>query len=417
MNKPLIVFLAVMLVAAAAAADPKVIKDPAEFNAYTTALAAPDPAQKAAAIVAFVQKYPDSAVRIDALEQAMATYQQAGNQAKMEEMAGELLKLDPDNVRALAIVTVLDRVRATGGDRNALAKVGGEAGRGLKALEIWSAPDGMSDADFKKLHDQMAVIFNGAAGFAALQDQDYAAARDAYVKSVQIDPGNLQDVYQLAVADLQPNPPEVDGFWYIARAINLASAQKNETARQSIAAYGKAKYRRYHGGEDGWDELVAAAADQTAPPDRFAATLKRAVTPAERAVKAVIENDVAALSFSDWEFVLYYRDASPANEAAAKKVWMAIQAKQKNGTVKLAIPAKIVSVDEDLVHLAITDENQRANKADLEVTLAEPLISPGALGAPVTVVGVLTGYRVSPFMFLMKNAELRDADAAAGSTP
>ena len=50
----------------------KVIKDPAEYNAYITALNTTDPAAKAAAMEAFVQQYPNSIVKIDALEQAMA---------------------------------------------------------------------------------------------------------------------------------------------------------------------------------------------------------------------------------------------------------------------------------------------------------------------------------------------------------
>ena len=113
--------------------------------------------------------------------------------------------------------------------------------------------------------------------------------------------------------------------------------------------------------------LLAAAADQKALPDGFAATIKPAPTPAERAVIAVIENDPATLSFSDWEYVLSHRDASWANEAAAKKVWQTIQAKQNNGTAKLAIPVKVISSDEKTIQAAVTDDNQQANKADLEV--------------------------------------------------
>ncbi|HZP61704.1 MAG TPA: hypothetical protein VFB27_15365 [Opitutaceae bacterium] len=407
---------AVLMVAARA--DQMVIRDPAEYNAYISALNTADPAQKAAAMEAFVAKYPDSVERVGAREQAMAAYQQTGNQAKVEEMAGAILKLEPDHVRALAIVTFLQRAHASGGDKTALAEVGANAERGLKALETWAAPEGVSDADFPKLRNQMAEIFNGAAGFAALQKKEYAAARGYYLKSVQIDPANLQDVYQLAIADLQTSPVDATGFWYLAKAIALAEAQKNEAARQSIAVYGKAKYRQYHGSEDGWNELLAATAGQPAPPDGFAASITRAPTPAEIAVKAVIENDADSLSFSDWEYVLSYRDASPANEAAAKKIWAAIEAKQKNGAAKLAIPAKIVSVDEDVIHAAITDENQKANKADLEITLQEPFMSPAALGARIVAVGVLSGYKLSPFMFIMKNAELRDADSApATSTP
>ena len=38
-------------------------------------------------------------------------------------------------------------------------------------------PDGMSDADFVKLHNETAAIFDGAVGFAALQQKDFATAQ------------------------------------------------------------------------------------------------------------------------------------------------------------------------------------------------------------------------------------------------
>ncbi|HXA14377.1 MAG TPA: hypothetical protein VNW23_04565 [Opitutaceae bacterium] len=418
MKKRFIAALIVFMAAVDVIADQKTIKDPAEYNAYITALNAQDPVQKAGAMMAFDGKYPDSVMHIDAMEQAMAAYQQAGNAAKVEDVAREILKIAPENVRALAIVTYLQRFRATSGDKDALAGVGESAERGLKALEAWKAPDGVSAEDFKKLRNQMAEIFNGAAGFAALQNGDYAAAGGYYLKSVQIDPANMQDVYQLAVADLQNNSLDPDGFWYIAKAMQLAGAQKNEAAQKSMASYGKAKYRRYHGSDDGWDQLVAAAVDQAVLPEGFAATIKAAPTPAEVAVIAVIENDPATLSFSDYEYVLSRRNASWANEAAAKKVWQTIQAKQSNGAAKLAILGKVVSSDGKTIEAAITDENQQSNHADLEVTLAEPLSQPPAPGTMIEIAGVLSDYTATPFMFHMKDGSLRgQTSAAAASTP
>jgi hypothetical protein len=58
-----------------AVAQQKTIKDPAEYNAYIAALNINDPKQKAAAMEAFVSQYPNSVVKIDAMEQAMAAYQ------------------------------------------------------------------------------------------------------------------------------------------------------------------------------------------------------------------------------------------------------------------------------------------------------------------------------------------------------
>ncbi|HZL58834.1 MAG TPA: tetratricopeptide repeat protein [Stellaceae bacterium] len=393
---------AVVFAASAALAQPKTIKDPAEYNAYIAALNTADPAQKAAAMESFVVAYPNSVVKEDALEQAMAGFQQANDQAAVEKTARRILQIDKSHVRALAILSFIDRAKAAQGDKPALAEMQAFAQQGLAALKEWHKPDGTSDADFATARGQTESIFDGALGFAALQAKDYAAARGALAKSVTIDPGNLQDVYQLGIAELEMSPPDATGFWHIARAGGLAKAQGNAAATQSILAYGSAKYRNYHGGDDGWDQIMAQAATQSAPPANFAKSIKSAPSPAEIAVNAVRDNDPSTLSFSDWEYVLGFRDASPANQAAADKVWQTIQAHQKNGAVKLKISVKVISATRDSIDAAITDENQQANKADVTIAMASPMAAPPKPGAAIDITGVITDYTPRPFKFAMK---------------
>jgi len=388
----------------------KVIKDQAEYNAYMTALNTQDPAQKAAAMEAFVQQYPNSVVKIDALEQAMGGYQQAGNQAKVEETARQILQSTPSNIRALAIVTFIDRGKATAGDAAAMKSSCDESQKGIEALPSWQKPEGSTDAEFQKLQQQMTNIFEGAAGFCALQSKNYAAAREHFAKSLKVDPNNLQDTYQLAVADLESNPMDLNGFWYAAKAIALAQAQNNPQAVKGIDTYARSRYKRYHGGEDGWNEFVASAATQTAPPPNITELIKPAPTPAELACKAVQENDPSQLSFGDWEFILQFRDSGAAcNKDAADKVWAAIQAKQKSPSgeqAKLKIPVKVVSADKDSISAAMTDENQAANKADLQVTMAKPMTKIPETGATIDIIGVISDYTPNPFMFKMTEGEL-----------
>jgi len=228
--------------------------------------------KKAAAFEAFIALFPNSVMRIEALEQAMGAYQQAGDATRLEDTAKRICQLDAGNVRALAIVTYLSRGRATQGDAQAVAQTRDYAERGLRALPEWRKPDGFSASDFDRLHDQMAGIFYGASGYVALQAKDYAAARGYYLKSVQLDPSNLQDVYQLSIAALEMSPVDVNGFWYIARAAALAEASNNASLKQSVVNFGKARYSRYHGGDDGWDRLMAEAKSKTPPPQGFSVT-------------------------------------------------------------------------------------------------------------------------------------------------
>src|SRR5262249_60563423 len=119
----------------------KVIKNAAEYNAYISALNTSEPDKRAAAMEAFLKKFPASIVKMEALEQAMAAYQAAGNQAQVENAAKRILQSDANHVRALAILSFLERAKATQGDKDAFAAAGGHAQRGLAPIAQWRLPD------------------------------------------------------------------------------------------------------------------------------------------------------------------------------------------------------------------------------------------------------------------------------------
>jgi len=400
--------MAILMTSALAAqsgTSEKVIKDPTEYNAYVTALNLTDPAAKGAAFENFVQKYPNSVVKEDALEQAMAGYQQAGNSDAVGRMASALLQINGSNVRALAVHVALSRAQAVPATA---AEVRTGAVKGLQLLDSWKKPDGVTDAQFQVLRDQMTAIFAGACGFGALQVKDYPAARDCYLKSLAVDPKNLQDTYQLSVALLEMKPPDPLGLWYVAKAIDLANG--NPTAQKSITDYGRSRYVKLHGNAEGWEQLLAQAAGESYPPTGF--RVAPPPTPAEIAVKAVAENDPATLSITDWEYVLSFRDASPANRDAAEKVWSAVQAKQKNGKARLKLPAMVISATATTIEAAITDENQQAKRADLIVSLRQAMQNPPKAGAMIDVVGVISAYTPQPFHFTMTESEVAAPPAA-----
>ncbi|HLK32544.1 MAG TPA: hypothetical protein VKT29_05600, partial [Terriglobales bacterium] len=90
----------------------KEIKDPAEYNAYVGAVQQTNPQAKASALESFLQQYPNSVMKTDALELLMAAYEQGGNTAKMQETADRLLQADPNNLRALALQAYSHRRQA-----------------------------------------------------------------------------------------------------------------------------------------------------------------------------------------------------------------------------------------------------------------------------------------------------------------
>src|SRR5690349_11838712 len=388
----------------------KVIKDPAEYNAYITALNTTDPAAKGQAMEAFVAQYPNSIVKIEALEQAMGAYQQAGNQQKVEQVARQILQIEPNNVRALAIVVYLERAQIK--DAASGAKARADAERGMQELQTWKPAD-VSAAEMEKLRNQMMGIFAGTAAFGALQQKDFASAQKYYQQALKIDPNDLGNNYQISIALLESNPMNPLGFWYGAKALSIAQAQ-NPQAFQAWSPYFTSRYKKYHGSTDDWNQRIAAAAQQTAPPPDFVASIPLAPTPCDLAAQAVQQNDPGTLSFSDWELVLSCRDKKPANKDAAEKVWAAIQAKEKNGEARLRIPVKVIAApDTSTLEVAVSEDNQAANKSDMKVTMEKPMTKPPAVGSSTDIIGVISEYTPDPFMFTMTKGDLPAAKAPA----
>src|SRR6478752_4925651 len=168
----------------------KEIKDPAEYNAYVGAVQQSDPAAKISGLEAFLTQYPNSVMKEDALEILMGTYQQKGDAAKMGDTAQRLLQLNPNNVRALALLAYSKRIAAQGGQnpQQNLADAEQYGQKGVAALQNFTKPEGMSDADYANLKKQMDGIFNAAIGVAALQKKDFPTATKSLRIAVEATP-------------------------------------------------------------------------------------------------------------------------------------------------------------------------------------------------------------------------------------
>jgi len=258
----------------------KALKDHAEYDAYASAVKIKDPAERATALEAFAQKYPRSVALAQALTEALAAWQEAGNRDQVVDAARRLLVAQPANIRAMAIVVALDRAKAAQLDHvdaGLLNEICQFSTGGLNQLPIWQKPAGMTDAQFTALRNSMTVIFNAGAGTCALSQNDLAKARETLAQAVAIDSTDLQSLWQLSITDLESRPVDANGFWYCARAIAIAKRGQNQPAADTAINYCNQKYTAYHGAPDGWDPILVAAQSQDAPPPGFA----KLITPSE----------------------------------------------------------------------------------------------------------------------------------------
>ncbi|MFB3813126.1 MAG: hypothetical protein ACE14L_03370 [Terriglobales bacterium] len=381
----------------------KTIKDPAEYNAYLNAIQQGTPQAKSVALEGFLQQYPNSIVKEDALELLMATYQQMGNMQKVIETANRLLQVNPNNLRALALMAYLKRGQAEQGGPQAqqnLTEAQQYAQRGLQALQAATKPAGMSDADFVKLKTETAAIFNGVAGLAALQNKNYPEAQQYLSQAVKTNPNNLADVYPLALAYLSaPEPNYIEGLWYIARAVNLAAP--NPAAQQQIAKYGRSSYVKYHGNPEGWDQVVQMAASSPTPPAGF--TIKPRPTPAEEAALLVQSKAVKDMSFDEFQLIF-----TSGNQQAADTVWNEIKGKP------IAFAAKVIEAKPKQLLLSATAADIEKNLADVTVEMVAaipPKFMP-KVGNMTQVEGTPVSYTAQPFMITMEKGTLIGAKPA-----
>src|SRR6266403_3871651 len=284
-------------------APKKEMKDPAEYNAYVGAAGQTDAAAQISGFEAFLTQYPNSAYKEDALELLMAAYQKTGNQAKTLETAQKVLVVNPCNIRALALVAYTKQAMTTGPNAQQNLAEAGQAGeKGLQCVQTATKPDGTSAADWDKLKSTTTGIFNNAAGMSAYAAKDYAKAERFLRAAVEGDPTNLTAVYYLALADLTPGPAEkdLDGLFFIARAASLQTG----AGKDQIVKFGKSKYAKYHGSEEGWTNLLSLAATTTLPPANFTITKYVPPTPADQCSDLLKTKKVEEMSFAEWQLCL-----------------------------------------------------------------------------------------------------------------
>ena len=430
---------------AQAAAAPCALPD-AEFTAYNNAISQSNPQAKAAGIEKYLTDFPTSAcpnVRVQTLVILMTTYSQF-DAAKTLDAADRVLKLDPNNLRALYGEALLrksaaDALTDPAAKQAALDAAADYAKKGLAAFAA-PKPADMPDTDFQTLKASAVPSLYSVVGFAAFNKNDNASAIDAYKKelaSVPLAatkvPGQvLQDTFFLGSAYFQSKPPDyLNCSFYASRAV--AYAPDNFKAQMSPTA--KYCYKKYHDGDDGYDAMLAAATNNLNPPDGFFATIKPGLTPAEKIHNIIVGTpDLSTLATEDKEMVFQY--GSPDDAA---KVWDTIKGKS------FQIPgALVIESSPTVLKVAVTDDAKQAKTADFTFnmtpvepvpdlkptataaqklaykkavaaaqTKADAIAAATAVGQTVTLTGTYDSFTPNPVQIIMKDGEVVLAKAAA----
>ncbi len=388
---------------------------PAEYNAYNSAISQTTPQAMAPALEAYLTAYPQSAVKASVLQQLMQAYSSIDG-VKALDAADRLLQVDPNNLSGLTTETFFRKAQADqttdpAAKQAALDKAAGYAQKGLAAPK----PADMNDADWTKLKGGTYPILYSAIGIAALNKKDAATAISNYKQELAIvppaatqTPGSvLQDIFFLAVAYLQSTPPDLPNCAFYAARV-AAYAPDNLKAQYEPTA--KYCYKKYHGADDGYDAVVAAAKANLIPPADF--KIKPAPSPADIVVNVIATTpDLSTLAISDKEFIL--QNGKPEDAA---KVWDTIKGKS------VQIPdAVVIESSPTVLKVAVSDDAVQAKTADFTFNMAAPdegktpaqvaaakklaadVAAATAVGSKVTLTGTYASYTPNPIMIIMSD--------------
>jgi hypothetical protein len=394
-----------LLAQASAPSSDITIKDPAEFNAYQNAYTQTDPKAKAAASESFLQSYPQSIVKksvLDGLVDAYATF----DQAKTVDAAKRLLQLDPNNLKAMYLIAFIEKQQAAQAaasnptqQAQELDDAAAIATKGLAATK----PADVKDDDFKKQKSTTDPFFDSVIAYDDIYSKkDLAAAIAQFRTELQSVPPEatkvapaLNDTLVLGQTYSQLSPPDmVNAVWFLARAENFAPANYKPVIDKQARYW----YKRFHGKEDGFEAVLAAAATSVFPPPDF--KIEPAPTPKDIADGVVASTpDLTTLALGDKEYIL-----ANASKDNAEKLWALLKDQVSQ------IPGTVIAATASQIQLAVTEDAKTDKKADFTVNLKTPLADKDipAVGAELTnLIGTYDSYTQNPAQIIMRDGELQ----------
>ena len=218
-----------------------------EYNALQAAQAEKDPAAQIKLLDAFVAQYPNSTLMQYIYQLYYQAYYKLKNIPKAIEYTDKVVALGDKADAATRVTAIQARIQLfsaapdllKGPDaHDQLVKERDAALQGVKLLpEVKQKNPKVTDEQVKTLES----AFYAAAGQADVSLKDYPAAIEAFKAQLGLNQNDAVASYRLGVAELQSTPPaSLDGFWALARAVDLKIQQADQVKdylRKAILSY------------------------------------------------------------------------------------------------------------------------------------------------------------------------------------
>jgi len=422
--------------AGAPAKNQKNWKDAAEYELYS-AIIKPEltPAVRLQNLDKWKAGYPQSEYADTRQKIYLITYQALNKHREAFDMAGEILKADPNDLAAIQEILGYIRALEPADPKAALSpqnkadlETAEKVARYLlaNADAVFAAdkkPAGATDAQWAQAKPTMEKFAQFTIGYIAVEQKDNAKAEAELTKTLQTDPTNAQASYMLATLLLgqqkeHPDKMPLALFEYARAAVYDGPGAMDAKTRGSVDSFLTTKaYPTYHGSAQGLPELKASAKTNALPPGDLSikSTVDIAKEEEEKRQKFAGENPMLAF-WGEIKEALTSADASVSD-----KYWEAM--KGAGLPPKEKVPAgkfkgKLISATPETRPKELTLAVEKPDVADVKLVLEEPLPGKMEPGGEISFFGQAEELSKSPYMITFKIVDPKeDIEGWTGKGP
>lgn len=370
-------------------------KDRAEYDLYDSIAKDTNPKTRLEKLQQWQEKYPKTDYSQERRTLLMTTYFALNMAKEAVGAAKEILADDPKNFSALYIV-VNYTIPLAGNPPSADVMDQGEKAANTLLSNIDTPPANFTADTWKAQKPQVEELAHTTIGWVEMQKKNWPTAQDEFQKALAIDPNSGQLAYYMGtvIAEQKDVKKMPTALFYFARAATYdGKGALNPQGRQQVMDYVKRAYKGYHGSDQDFDKLLAAAKVGPAPPADFNTTIKSALDMAQ----------------AEQQTEEQWKQAHP-EEALWKSIKEALNgpdgANYFNSSMKDAqlppLKGKVVKLEPAMrpktILIAMEDGKSDATMADATLKFEEALPGKVDEGTELSFEGVPESYTTSPFM-------------------
>jgi tetratricopeptide (TPR) repeat protein len=378
--------------APASTAPQKNWKDRAEYDGYVAIGQDTNPKTRLEKLKAWEMAYPTTEWAKERQTAFLTTYAALNDGKNAVDTAKKILAEDPKGFTASYYIMLFTQPLYGQNQSPEILSDGEKAAKAILA-GIDTPPPNVAADQWAKLRPDVEVLAHGNLGFIAMQRKDWDGAEAELMKVLAANPNNATVDYQLGtvIASQKKVDRIPTALFYFARAATYQGQGALAPAGQQAAmTYVQKQYKNFHGSDEGFNDLVAAAKANPTPPAGFA--IKNA-------------NEIAKASAESED---EYNKSHPS-EALWKNLKMTLQGPDganyfmmMKGSEVPTLKGKVIKLEPAVkpktIVLAMEDNTNNTTVGDATLKFEMPLTGKVEEGTELSFEGVADSYTVMPFM-------------------